>query len=531
MSDHQDQKMNDQSPAELEGVNAATDADQKQPAPDRVPIKEEAGADPADRYKIVGGKFGFSIATEEDSAGPLPDPDHTWTNPPELLEAARRALEKNGIRIDEMTGIIEPTPQTRAKLEELHRLLNEEIKRAIAYVRAQVAESDPELAALIDEWTSIEPFLSAELEKPKYNGMTINELFDIAQADAGEQGRYAPDSLYVQALTAARAALKKTKNAKPPKVCRPMNVDFPVDKLNAEIFKLTEKDTAERVVLAMEAKRTRKGELKRNAKPLDLFYSIDFGEMEEAGVKISKRLTLYDKWVCLAVGALKNAGNDIFSLTDIFHAMGGTTANPSDNQLQKINESLTKMGRAWITVDDRQENEAYKYNIDECRSDNSGWHNGLYDGPFIMFDRISVKGIAGRTIDKAIHVYREPAVLTFARLKKQLTTIPVKLLQSPANKTEENLSIEDYLLRRIAKAKNIPGATKEKILLNTLYEKARIPKGKQRQRAPGKIKKYLTFYKEQGYITDFEIDATSATAYFPPKALRNDNKKGPAAQA
>jgi hypothetical protein len=81
------------------------------------------------------------------------------------------------------------------------------------------------------------------------------------------------------------------------------------------------------------------------------------------------------------------------------------------------------------------------------------------------------------------------------------------------NKTEGNLAIEDYLLNRIARAKNA-GKKQEKVLLKTLYEKAGIQDKKQKQRAPEKIRKYLGYYKEQGFIKTYELQADNVTAYF-----------------
>ena len=103
--------------------------------------------------------------------------------------------------------------------------------------------------------------------------------------------------------------------------------------------------------------------------------------------------------------------------------------------------------------------------------------------------------------------------MTFAKDRKQVTTIDIKLLQSPISKTDANLLIDDYLLERIHKEKR----TKKDsctIVLDTLYKYANITTSKQKQRAPEKVKKYLNYYKETGLFKSYKMSNDKITIVF-----------------
>ena len=97
--------------------------------------------------------------------------------------------------------------------------------------------------------------------------------------------------------------------------------------------------------------------------------------------------------------------------------------------------------------------------------------------------------------------------MSFAKARRQITTIKPALLQSPISKTSENIQIEDYLINRISKMKN--GTGEKKILLATLYENVGITTTKQKQRAPEKIRKVLDFYKANDFIKGYTMDKIS----------------------
>jgi len=266
-------------------------------------------------------------------------------------------------------------------------------------------------------------------------------------------------------------------------------IEYPLDKINSQIWSLLEKDT--RGQLALKAEKT------GSKKELNIYYAINFDELGE-GITITRRLTPFDKRVYIAISALFNAGNNVITLTQIYYAMG-YTGKPGKNNLERINSTITKMTNAKIYVNNEQEAAVYKYN------------KFVYDGSLLPLER-GTAIVNGQISESAIHIFREPPIITFAKQRKQITTIDVKLLQSPISKTDINLLIDDYLIERISRARN--GKQPCRILLKTLYEKVGITTQKQKQRIPDKLNRYLTHYQKCGMIENFSVDRDGITFRF-----------------
>ena len=290
-------------------------------------------------------------------------------------------------------------------------------------------------------------------------------------------------------------------------------IHYPVDKVNGGVWGLSEKEYRERLLYRMESvKRADGGELKRKPKELTLVCFLNFDALEANGITVKRKLTYFDKRVYIALASLYLAGNDEVTLSEVWRAMGNRDTTPAPNQLKNIRESITKMIFTYLKVDDREEHESYNYDINDPEA---GWNDGLYDGPLLHAAFVGERTrVRGQTTHKTLQLYNVPALVSFAKMRKQFTTIDPKLLQAPQNKTEGNLAIEDYLLIRISRAKKNSNKRREKILLETLYDRAGITTKKQKQRAPEKIRKYLDYYKEQGSIRRYDLQADSVTIYF-----------------
>ena len=255
-------------------------------------------------------------------------------------------------------------------------------------------------------------------------------------------------------------------------------IDFPIDKVNSNVWQLLE-DTKGQLKLNINvAKRGSK-------KPIDVLYSLDFASLEN--VSITRKLEPYDKRVYLAIAAIFNDGYDVMSVQQIYNAMGYSgRAGASD--IKKINTAITKMNSARLYIDNLAEHKSYKYD------------HFKYDGILLPMERVQAI-INGQIADAAIHVFREPPMVSFARERKQITTLDIKLLDTPLSKTNANIQLEDYLLEEIAKIKH--GSRNPKILYKTMYEHAGITQKKQRQRAPEKVKQLLDYYVECGHIKGY----------------------------
>lgn len=261
-------------------------------------------------------------------------------------------------------------------------------------------------------------------------------------------------------------------------------VEYPLDKVNSNIWNMLQETTGRQMKMYIDTAKA------GSKDKLEVFYSIDFSALENSGIKVTKQLTPFDKRVYIAISALFNAGNIIISSRQIYIAMGGS-GEPSDNQTAKIRESVAKMRKADVVIDNIKEAELYKYE--------RFTHRG-----FLLPADITTAEINGQIVNDAIRLSMEPPIMTFAKQRKQITTFTVKVLQSPVNKTDANLLIDDYLLERIGRAKH--GGKSLKILYATLYENAQIKSPSQRTRAPEKVKKYLEHYKACGLISAYKME-------------------------
>lgn len=269
---------------------------------------------------------------------------------------------------------------------------------------------------------------------------------------------------------------------------RAETIEYPLDKINSKIWSLFD-DTNKKIAFAAEKRGSKK--------ELNIYYSIDFEALGDE-ISITKKLLPFDKRVYIAISALFNAGNKIITLTQIYYAIGNT-GRPSASSLDKINNSITKMMGAKISVNNEQEASQYRYS------------KFVYDGALLPIERGSAI-INGQLAESAIHIFREPPVISFAKQRSQVTTLELKVLKSPVSKTDLNLLIDDYLIERISKAKN--GKGHHRILYKTIYEKAGITSKKQKERTPDKVKRYLDHYQKCGMISHYSMRKDGVSVYF-----------------
>lgn len=266
-------------------------------------------------------------------------------------------------------------------------------------------------------------------------------------------------------------------------------IDYPLDKVNDDLWSAFAEGKDNDGQLQLFVDTANKAQKKQGNKAIVLL-AIDFSALGDA-VSITKKLTHYDKLVYIAAAAVfNNSPDNIGTVSQIYHAMG-YTGRPSQSDFKKIMDSLTKMGTARIYIDNKPEIKI-----------NKGYPTFTYDGPLLPFERITIS-VNNNITDAAIHYFREPPLLNFARGRQQITTISRLLLESPISKTEANLAIQDYLLEEIAHMKNNKKFSR-KMLFETIYTNCNIKTAKQKTRAPEKIKRYLNHYKDRGWIEGFK---------------------------
>lgn len=370
----------------------------------------------------------------------------------------------------------------------VNEIANSIVTDSMRELLREMNENLQPIQELLEELESLDPFIKAEFKEKEYSAdyftgeYTPAELLKMASD---------PESIFHKVLEAARKAKAEAERVT---IQRTDDIEYPLDKISGKAWNIFTENTDGQLAITFDLL-PKKQNLQATA-----YYSINFESLGD-NVKITKRLLPFDKRVYIAVSALFNAGNDIITATQISYAMGNTK-KPSQNQISKIDDALSKMTGARITLDNRHEHDALKGKYPLFQ----------YDGSLLPIERMTAI-INGQVTESAIHIFREPPLMTFAKERKQVTTIDVALLQSPVSKTDANLLIDDYLIDRISKAKNGKGSSC-RILFKTLYEHAGIKATKQKQRAPEKIKKYLTYYQQQGFIKKYTMQVDGITVNF-----------------
>ena len=250
-------------------------------------------------------------------------------------------------------------------------------------------------------------------------------------------------------------------------------LDFPIDKLNNNVWKQLEEDMHGQLAIGMGNQ--------------EVIYTISFDDLP---VHITRRLEPFDKRVYVAAAALFNAGNAVISITQIYNNMG-YEGKPGPKAIERIADSVTKMAAARVSINNEAEAAVTNY------------ERFVYDAPLLPMERVQAFINSKRT-EAAIHLFREPPLVSFARSRKQITTVDKKLLNTPLSKTNKTILIEDYLLERISRAKR-DRKKEEKILLETLYREADVT-GKEKQRTPAKLEAILQHYTACEYIKGFSLE-------------------------
>lgn len=428
---------------------------------------------------------------------------------PGVMDALEDAQEVQEVTTDKKAGKLAELLDRQINIKGLRQalesgineILNSDAYKAIMAGMAAIKEFATAHKKELEEFNKtsealqdLGPYILMELQEPEYEGLTTADLWANISPD-GEPITPIGETVLNNARQRRNSVMQAAEITEVLPVIAAATVtdlDYPLDKVNNKLWnQFKSADPNGQLFYDFDFITSKRGD-KNEA---GVYLSINFDELDKLpGLQITRGLTAFDKRLYVAAAAAGAAGNGYTSLTKLHEAMGNSGA-PSDNQREKIEQSLRKMGTARI----------YIKNPDEIAA-NMKYPQFEYEGALLPFEQVRAV-VNGQLSESAIHFFREPPLVTFARQRKQITTISRRLLESPINKTEENLRLEDYLLDRIAQMKNNK-KNPRKILLETLYTECAI-KGKQKQRAPEKIKKYLDHYQRENFIRAYKIDETS----------------------
>lgn len=266
------------------------------------------------------------------------------------IQEALNAINNDTKLLAELGRIAFETGQV---LERTRRAVTPEMLQGARSASEYLREHLPEMLEQLKELEEVEKELPNELQKPKYKGLTFDELLEMDDADD-------PNGLAAQAWEAAKQAVKERKKAERKKDLQERQKDFSKVKYNnAEVFRfITDKlikDFHSNIVQAEAADhidRVLQGDLLTSSgnslkyegegkPPITLYYdfSIDGARLDTFG--ITPRFSYFDLFVVTVLDNLYLAGNTKVTLTKIWHELGNE-GRPNSRQLTEIFKSIVR---------------------------------------------------------------------------------------------------------------------------------------------------------------------------------------------
>lgn len=232
-------------------------------------------------------------------------------------------------------------------------------------------------------------------------------------------------------------------------------------------------------------------------KQITSLVSIDFGKLNGAvQIRGRKELNAYDREVHDAIITLfVDGGNEYITPQMIYQVMtGDPKARLTSKQAEAISDSITKCMYSRVIIDASEEAAVY------------GFEKFKYDGSLIAGERVTAT--LNGTVLECLHLLRKPVLYEYADKKSQIGRFDIKLLNSPINKTEEIITLQGYLYRRILSMKGSSSLSKT-IVYETVYNQIEIAAAsdgalrKKKNKVRGQIKGILDFWKQEGFILGY----------------------------
>ena len=239
-------------------------------------------------------------------------------------------------------------------------------------------------------------------------------------------------------------------------------------------------------------------ERRGSKKQITTLASIDFDNLNgTVQIRGRKELTAYDREVHDAIITLFIEGsNEYITPQMIYQVMtGNPNAYLNPKQAEAISDSITKCMYSRLIIKASEE-EAKAYGFDSFK----------YDGSLISGERVTAT-LNGNVLE-CLRILRPPVLYEYANKKNQIGRFDIKLLNSPINKTEEIITLQGYLYRRILSMKGSSSLSKT-IVYETVYNQIEITAAsdgalrKKKSKVRDQIKKIFDYWKQEGFISGY----------------------------
>lgn len=268
------------------------------------------------------------------------------------IDAIQQSVSAMQESLGRISAAIAPT------ITGMQNYFNSDAWQNIRETLEQIAAVAPAWLELADEITELTPYLEAELQKPEYEGMSIDDLFDTAETD--DDGNPLETSLFIQALNAARAARDAdTERKQLPQVTYQGSTEVKTvtDKFANLFFSLTAPQSRGMINGQRQFIPVRYG--RRGAKKeITLLYDYSFNEDIIKRFGLSRNFDDQSFFVASIIDNLLDEGNSTVSLTKVWHELGNTGSPNTDALTNLVN--ILRLGMSTIiTADISQVNSAW----------------------------------------------------------------------------------------------------------------------------------------------------------------------------
>ena len=449
----------------------------------------------------------------------------------EISEATRDTLTAAGAMLAAVQGhtteLLAATVPTFTALNDHWQELRDALAEVLATIPAWMLK-------LIDAAEDLAPYLKKELKKPKYEGKSIDVLFDTAERNA--DGSPTEDSLFMQALRAAREAQER---AQLPAVdytpIENQQIQLNIDNVQQFLFNPRKTEKVDKIV--RKGHGAKKGEIpgqlsfipvnygRRGENEIMLYYSLDYDKDALKKLGLNAETTAEDFFILSVIADSLTKGNKEISPSSLYKIFAGKAPN-TEQRTQFVNR-LMKMASTTVDIDDREVMEEWG-----LETYNQYW------GPLAPLKFINQRYVVnGGIVDSVIRITDFPDVLRTGREIGQYITIPKSLLyvtkrvkdektgkykkdkngkyiERAVKRTPRFYELLMYSLKEIARIKD--GKRKNKILYSTVYEELGIdPKAREDNNARNDTLKtffvILDHFKRERWITGYEQEETKST--------------------
>jgi hypothetical protein len=211
-------------------------------------------------------------------------------------------------------------------------------------------------------------------------------------------------------------------------------------------------------------------------------------------------LSTYDRAILNGITSLLESGNSAFTIPMLYHAMTGKeTPSISEILWEDLVIRIERMRRIIISIDVSEEIE----------------HNMIFGDARVNQLEISgyllplnkITGIINNNKAEIYQIIQNPPVYSYAKIKKQLSSVPIKLLDAPINNNSTTIPLKTYLLQRIELMKNKKNKIKATLILfKSVYEELGMEEADRnaKKRVRDYSIKILQHFADKNYISSFE---------------------------